>query len=286
MRKQLTVITGGSSGLGLACASCMAHETTLVLCARGVNKLAEAKKNLEAYGADVILYPLDASDRDAVQNAAAEIAKLGDIVHVIHTAGVSPANTGRDDILRINLMGPIHVVEAFYPVLAGGGTCILFGSTAGYALECDESKAPLRTILNEIYESWRDPGFLDKFRGFLCDTVKLPEAHQAGMAYSISKRFVKYFVYANVQRFASRNCRILSVSPGSYLTPMHQALIDHSPASAERAMSGIPLKRWGHPYEIGKLVQFLCSKGAGYITGVDILADGGCSYAGSVTQID
>ena len=94
MRKQLTVITGGSSGLGLACASCMAHETTLVLCARGEKKLAEAKKNLEAYGADVILYPLDASNRDAVQNAAAEIAKLGDIVHVIHTAGVSPANTG------------------------------------------------------------------------------------------------------------------------------------------------------------------------------------------------
>ena len=56
MRKQLTVITGGSSGLGLACASCMAHETTLVLCARGPEKLAEAKKNLEAYGADVILW--------------------------------------------------------------------------------------------------------------------------------------------------------------------------------------------------------------------------------------
>ncbi len=55
MRKQLTVITGGSSGLGLACASCMAHETTLVLCARGPEKLAEAKKNLEAYGAVVLL---------------------------------------------------------------------------------------------------------------------------------------------------------------------------------------------------------------------------------------
>ena len=78
MRKQLTVITGGSSGLGLACASCMAHETTLdALCQGGRKNWQKLKKNLEAYGADVILYPLDASDRDAVQDAAAEIASWG-----------------------------------------------------------------------------------------------------------------------------------------------------------------------------------------------------------------
>ncbi len=46
MRKQLTVITGGSSGLGLACASCMAHETTLVLCARGPEKLGQKLKKI------------------------------------------------------------------------------------------------------------------------------------------------------------------------------------------------------------------------------------------------
>lgn len=285
MKKRLTVITGGSSGLGLASAWCLAGKTTLVLCARGEGKLQAAKKGLEAYGADVITYVLDASDRAAALKAASEIAQMGDIVNVIHTAGVSPANTPRDDILRINVLGPIHVVEAFYPYLSPGGVCILFGSTAGYVLDADEGKAPLRLALHRLYEDWRGEDFIDRLRSFLQDTMKLPEAHQAGMAYCISKRFVRYFTIANVRRFAEKGCRILSVSPGSYLTPMHQALIDNSPASAERAMAGIPLKRWGHPYEMGKLVAFLCSDGAGYLTGVDILADGGCSFAGSVTQI-
>ena len=140
MKKKLTVITGGSSGLGYAAAWCMAHETTLVLCARGEKKLEHAKKELEAYGADVITYALDASDAAATKKAAEEISKMGDIVNVIHTAGVSPANTARDDILRINVLGPIHVVEAFYPYLASGGVCILFGSTAGYVLDTDEGK--------------------------------------------------------------------------------------------------------------------------------------------------
>lgn len=285
MKKKLTVITGGSSGLGLASAWCMAHETTLVLCARGMEKLEAAKKELTAYGADVILYPLDASDKKATEKAAADISGMGEIVHVIHTAGVSPANTARDDILRINVMGPIHMTEAFYPVLSEGGVCILFGSTAGYVLDVNEDNAPLRKMLDGVYENWRDPALLDNMRRILADTMKLPEERQAGAAYSISKRFVKYFVQANVRRFADKGCRILSISPGSYLTPMHQALIDNAPASADRAMAGIPLGRWGHPYEMGKLVQFLCSKGAGYITGVDILADGGCSFAGAVKQV-
>ena len=78
----------------------------------------------------------------------------------------------------------------------------------------------------------------------------------------------------------------MSVSPGSYLTRMHQALIDNQPESARQVMQGIPLQRWGHAYEMGKLVEFLCSSGAGYITGVDILADGGCTFPTVTPQID
>ena len=51
-------------------------------------------------------------------------------------------------------------------------------------------------------------------------------------------------------------------------------------------MQGIPLQRWGHAYEMGKLVEFLCSSGAGYLTGVDILADGGCTFSAVTPQID
>lgn len=286
MNKKITVITGGSSGLGLASAQCLASETSLLLCARSEAGLEKAKAQLTAFGADVYTYQMDASDEEAVKSCAAYAASLGDVVHVIHTAGVSPANTSAEDILRINTLGPIHVVKHFHPVLSEGGVMILFGSTAGYTLETNERLAPLIPVAKQYFAQWESPDFDKKLMGFLTDVMKLPEGSRAGMAYCLSKMFVKHFVYANTWRFAKKGCRILSVSPGSYLTRMHQALIDNSPASADHAMRTIPLGRWGHAYEIGRLVQFLCSPGAGYINGVDILADGGCTFPMTVTQIE
>ncbi len=285
MRKKLSVITGGSSGLGLAAARCLASETSVLLCARGAAGLEKAKAELLTFGADVHIFQMDAAEAEAAKACAEYAAGLGDVVNVIHTAGVSPANTKAEDILRINTLGPINIVQAFYPVMAEDGVAICFGSTAGYVMDTNEKMAPLAPLAKQVYEKWEEPGFPALLMDFLANVMHLPENARAGSAYCLSKNFVKYFVYANTWRFAKKGCRILSVSPGSYLTPMHQALIDNAPESAGRNLQGIPLQRWGHPYEMGKLVAFLCSKGAGYITGVDILADGGCTFAGTVTQI-
>ena len=69
------------------------------------------------------------------------------------------------------------------------------------------------------------------------------------------------------------------------LTPMHQKLIDNQLETAENQLELIPAGRWGHPYEMGALTAFLCSHGAGYINGVDILADGGQNAGIFVPQI-
>ena len=78
-------------------------------------------------------------------------------------------------------------------------------------------------------------------------------------AYTMSKKFVIYFTQKNVARFAEKHCRILSISPGCYLTPMHQKLIDNQPETAENQLELIHAGRWGHPYEMGALTAFLCS---------------------------
>ncbi len=75
----------------------------------------------------------------------------------------------------------------------------------------------------------------------------------------MSKKFVIYFTQKNVSQFAEKHCRILSISPGCYLTPMHQKLIDNQPETAENQLYLIPAGRWGHPYEMGALTAFLCS---------------------------
>ena len=159
-----------------------------------------------------------------MQALADYAVSLGDVKQVIHTSGVSPSDTATENIIRINAVGTVNMVEAFYPVLDEGGVMINFSSVA---------------------------------------------------AYTMSKKFVIYFTQKNVARFAEKHCRILSISPGCYLTPMHQKLIDNQPETAENQLELIPARRWGHPYEMGALTAFLCSSGAGYINDVDILADGG-----------
>ena len=95
-----------------------------------------------------------------------------------------------------------------------------------------------------------------------------------------------YYSQKNTVRFAKKGCRILSISPGSYMTPMHQALLDNQPETAQMQLDSIPFERWGRPHEIAALVSFLCSPGAGYLSGIDILTDGGQIANTFVSQLD
>ena len=167
MKKKLSVITGGSSGLGLASAQCLADKTALLLCARSEAGLAAAKKELETYGAEVYTFRMDASDEDSVKACAHYAASLGEIVNVIHTAGVSPANTAAEDILRINAMGPIYITEYFRPLLAEGGVLMLFSSTAGYTFETNEKMGALLPLIRKLFSSWQEPGFPARLMDFL-----------------------------------------------------------------------------------------------------------------------
>ena len=143
---------------------------------------------------------------------------------------------------------------------------------------------PFAPRARALFEHWDDPELLQKVLE-IAKEIPGTENDIASHAYALSKYFVQCFAKANVVRFGKKGCRIISVSPGCYLTPMHQYLIDHQPETATYLLNETPLGRWGKPYEIGKLVAFLCSSGAGFITGVDILADGGFELRNTVKQI-
>lgn len=285
MAKKVCIFTGGGSGLALASARNMIEEGAVLLADLREDALKKAKTQFMEMGADVYTFACNVTDPASVNALADYAASIGDIYAVVNCAGVSPANTPRDPILKINALGTVNMVQAFYPRLAEGGVMICFSSKAGYVFDTSPALTPLLPAAQELYTHWNEPDFFDRLTGFLSDVMQVPETYQAGSAYTLSKHFVRYFVKMNVSRFADKGCRILSVSPGSYLTPMHQALIDNAPQQANNDMATIPMKRWGHPYEMAALIRFLCSRGAGYITGVDILADGGGTLTGNVPQI-
>ena len=214
-----------------------------------------------------------------MQALADDAASLGDVTQVIHISGVSPSDTATENIIKINAAGTVNMVEAFYPALTEGGVMINFSSVAAYIMPQTDERT-------QAFEAWNEPDFYDRLLALAGEAEdEEGEFFRAGLAYAMSKKFVIYFTQKNVARFAEKHCRILSISPGCYLTPMHQQLIDNQPETAENQLELIHAGRWGHPYEMGALMVFLCSSGAGYINGVDILADGGQNAGIFVPQI-
>ena len=279
MKKTITVVTGGHGGMGKAICKELGKDSAIVLAGRNEKKMAAAKEQFEELGIESYICKTDISDAAQAEALAAYAASLGEVRRVIHTSGVSPSDTNTENIIRINAVGTVNMVKAFYPVLAEGGVMINFSSVAAYTM-------PQTEAWTQAFESWDLPDFYDRMLALAGEAEdEESEFFRAGLAYAMSKKFVIYFTQKNVARFAEKHCRILSISPGCYLTPMHQKLIDNQPETAENQLELIPAGRWGHPYEMGALTAFLCSAGAGYISGVDILADGGQNAGIFVPQI-
>ena len=96
--------------------------------------------------------------------------------------------------------------------------------------------------------------------------------HRKGMAYSISKHFVMWYCKKMAAKFGEKAARIVSVSPGSFDTDMGR--LEEKSGSAEMLKTAA-LKRFGKTEEIAELLAFCVSDKAGYLTGTDILCDGG-----------
>lgn len=277
--KPVTVITGGAGGMGFATANIFGHQGhTLLLCDIKEEPLLSAVATLKRQNMDVHYAVVDVSCREQVQAAAAKAAELGQVTNVIHTAGLSPVlveklgpEEGRKAILKVNAMGTVHMVEAFYPILEAGGSMVCFTSSAAYLMP----NVP-QPMLDAFFSVKDDPeGLYDRL---------LAMATDPGRAYMFSKLFTMYYVRMNAGRFGHKGCRINSIAPGRIVTPMHQTLIDREPERIAGEMATMPLGRYGNAYEIGNLIDFLCSYRASYINGIDILMDDGTQAFTSVPQ--
>jgi NAD(P)-dependent dehydrogenase (short-subunit alcohol dehydrogenase family) len=98
------------------------------------------------------------------------------------------------------------------------------------------------------------------------------ELYRTGMAYGISKNFVVWLSQFSAAKFGAKGARILSVSPGVFDTEMGR--LEEKSGSADMLKTAA-LKRFGKPHEIAAVLAFCASEKAGYLTGTDVLCDGG-----------
>ena len=206
----------------------------------------------------------DVTDRKAVAALFESAASLGPVVSVIHTAGVSPSMGDADYVTRTNAIGTLNVNEVFFDTAQEGAAIVNVASMAAHLLPEElipTDKFPL--ALHDVTE------FVDAMVD-QCDIV--PAEARPGFAYAVSKSFVKWYSASQCERFNAKGLRIVSVSPGSVDTEMGK-LEEKAGAGAMVTNAAVP--RWGRAEEMADLFAFCASDRAGYLTGTDILNDGG-----------
>jgi len=268
----ICVITGGGSGMGLEAAKLVGKDQKVILVGRTASKLENALKELAAVGVEAESCACDTSDFEAVKKLAAYAASQGNVKTVIHAAGVSPHMTDGEQIFNINALGTIYIDEAFGEVMGSGSVILNVASMAAYMF-------PQEQIPTQVYQlSLVD---VDAFKAAGAQIVAaVPEEQKTGAAYSISKNFVTWFTAKEALKLGKKGIRVVSISPGTFNTPMGKI---EGEQAASIAMMGA-LGRLGEPEEIAKMMAFMVSDDCSYLTGVDILYDGGTVAAVKAMQ--
>jgi NAD(P)-dependent dehydrogenase (short-subunit alcohol dehydrogenase family) len=261
---KVSVITGGAGGMGLATAKVVGRDHSLVLCDVRQDRLDEAASTLDGLGITFKAVNCDVTDRKAVDGLLDTASGLGTVVSVIHTAGVSPTMGSAEYVMRTNAIGTVNVDESFFQRADEGSAIVNVASVAAHMLP--EEVIPTKQFLRALQD---EEAFMTDM---LAACAIVPEEMQSGIAYAVSKSFVRWYSTAQCERFNGRGLRILSVSPGSIDTEMGQLEAD---AGAGAMVADAAVPRWGKPEEMADLLAFCASDKAGYLTGTDILNDGG-----------
>lgn len=260
----MTVITGGAGGMGTATAAVVGRDHAVVLADVRAERLDAAVATLKDRGISATGVPADVTDPDAVGAVFDTASGLGELASVIHTAGVSPSMGDADYVMRTNAVGTATVGERFHASAPPGVALVNVASMAAYLLPAEMIPAQHFPV------ALSDPAaFLEKMRPAW---ESLPEEFRSGIAYGVSKSFVRWYSSAQAERFTAKGLRVLSISPGSTDTEMGR-LEENAGAGAMVADAAVP--RWGTPEEMAELLAFCAGDKAGYLTGTDILNDGG-----------
>ncbi|SBW10473.1 conserved hypothetical protein [uncultured Eubacteriales bacterium] len=268
--KEVCVITGGGSGMGFATAKRLGKRgMRLILASRTASKLLSAVDELTAMGIEAEVCVCDLCEWDSVRALAETAAARGRVTTVIHAAGMSPHMGDAEKIMMGNALGTVHIHDAFYDVIAPGGCLIDTSSMSAYMV-------PALVMPKGAFKYSQTDR--DKFMKRMMARVNLfPAKVRSGVSYGISKYFVIWYAKVEAARFGAKAVRTISITPGNFETPMGELEKDE----AQTYLKYNAIKRLGQPDEIAALYEACADPAMGYLTGVDILCDGGCIAGGA-----
>jgi NAD(P)-dependent dehydrogenase (short-subunit alcohol dehydrogenase family) len=269
------LVVVGIGSMGLATARRCGSGMRVLLADVSDPALDAAAAALAADGHDVTTHRTDVSDAASVDALAQAATALGSVRGVVHTAGLSPVQAPADRIVAVDLLGAAHVLESFGAAVAPGGAGVVIASMSAHLApppSPEDEAALARATVSEL-------------PSLAC--VQAAAAGDPGLAYAFAKRAVIIRVAAASAAWGRRGARVSSISPGVISTPMGQAELAGPSGSFMRQMvDSSATGRLGTPDDIAAAAEFLLSSAASFITGVDVLVDGGVVAAMRSGQID
>ena len=231
------LVTGGTSGMGIATALSMAEKgATVIITGRDETRGASTVEKIRAGGHDAQFIAADFSEMSEVARVVDAAADEIDVlVNLAGVAAMGPTvdtdEAAFDELFQINVKAPFFLVAALAPKIAarGGGSII---------------------NVSTMVASYGQPGL---------------------GAYGASRAAIELLTKAWAAEFGPQNVRVNAVAPGPTLTPSLETKL----AMAEEFAKTIPLGRVADVHELSDVITFLATPAAGYINGAIIPVDGG-----------
>ncbi len=215
-------------------------------------------------GYDVSTAAVDVASRASVRALAQQAAARGDVVGLVHAAGVSPSQASPATILAVDLIGTALVLEELGGVVSRGGSGVVIASQSGHRLgplTVEEDKLLATTPADELSQ---------------LPMLQLGRVKDSLHAYQLSKRANALRVMAEAVRWGRRGARINTISPGIIITPLAKDELAGPRGDGYRRMiEQCPIGRAGTPDEVAHVAALLMGADGAFITGSDFLMDGG-----------